>query len=107
MFYNKQKNCGWLVSILKRMRSWVRQTETLMETESDTDNDDDIDNSAVQDDLKYLKTIVVTTENLPIIKEKLRRTLTCRSIVLSNPSIDLLVEFPFFFLNVELVRKHQ
>lgn len=54
-------------------------------------------------DFEYLKSAVVNTANLPTIKEKLMLTSEYRFKILSDPSNDLLVNFPYFFINVDLV----
>lgn len=59
--------------------------------------------SIEQADIWFLKSAVCNEENLDLIKEKLLGTIQYRSKLLKEPTVDLLVEFPYFFKCPDLV----
>lgn len=56
-------------------------------------------------DYDYLKTSIVTSENIDIIKAKLVLTHEYRMGLLYNKAIDLRENFPYFFVFPDLVRR--
>lgn len=54
-------------------------------------------------DVEYLKTLVVSTENIPVIKTKLVATQKFRLEMMKIMEVDLLETFPYFFTDPALV----
>lgn len=55
------------------------------------------------DHLLWLKTVVVSDDNVSEIQSKLELTRKQRDEMVSKATVELLQEFPFFFTNPELV----
>lgn len=57
----------------------------------------------IEADFDFLKAVVVTDENMELIKGKLMSTVAYRSELSDDKNIDYLEQFPYFFTNPELV----
>lgn len=58
---------------------------------------------SVKEDLEYLKSALVNTQNMETFRTKLKATLDCRMEMVRDLHVDLLENFPFFFSNPEMV----
>lgn len=59
----------------------------------------------IADDVIFLKSLVVSNENINIFIEKLNSTRARRMEMLLDKNIHLKEQFPYFFTNIELVNK--
>lgn len=63
-------------------------------------------NNTIEEDMLFLKTVVVSEESLPQIKATLRRSSRERKIMIRPPEMEYIEHFPFFFTNPELVNSY-
>lgn len=54
-------------------------------------------------DLNFLKSVVVTKENMNLISKKLKSTVKARAELLKNAKSDFLEQFPIFFTHPNVV----
>lgn len=66
-------------------------------------NNHQVIDETLENALQFLRTCVVTAEQMPIIQQKLISTSTYRRTLFENKNINLLEQFPYFFTNPELV----
>lgn len=112
MFFNRQKNIGSLMTILKTRRQRNKK-QRINEVNEDIEiEDENVNNISTADeyteheaktDLEFLKSVVVNDNTLSIFKEKLTLTLSYRINLVKDNETDLLVNFPYFFTYPELV----
>lgn len=62
-----------------------------------------LNQSLIQGELLSLKRMVINSDNLGTIKNKLIATAEHRTELLKNKQLDLRAEFPYFFICVDLV----
>lgn len=55
------------------------------------------------EDMLYLKTVVVSPDNIAEIRKKLEATRLQRDELVKDPVTDLIIKFPFFFTHPQLV----
>lgn len=65
------------------------------------ENENNLDKQ--KSDFDELKSLLVNTSNMEIMKAKLLSTMQYRAALLNNKEMDLKKEFPFFFVSAELV----
>lgn len=53
--------------------------------------------------IESMKTIVITDESMPVLKQNLKKSRDFRDKLLANNEVDLLEMFPYFFVKPELV----
>lgn len=106
MFYNSNKNSGWMLSVLKTRRMAEKKNKDHMDiSDSKSSKPDSImytDENA-KTDVEFLKTCLVTPVTLPVIKEKLLLTTKYRKTMCKDPNTDLRTIFPYFYTHPELV----
>lgn len=107
MFYNPSTGLGWIVSKLKTIRSNMGKIAPI-----DGNNVDENENNETEDAINYdpkedvdlLLSIVVNDANMPIIHEKLRKTLYYRRKLFDDINTNLVERFPYFFTHPQLVK---
>lgn len=57
----------------------------------------------VEEIAEYLKSIVISSNNMEIFKSKLSQTMEYRSKILKNNNLSLRIHFPYFFADPSLV----
>lgn len=64
-----------------------------------------INNIDEKEDVEFLKSVIVNSDNMEIIKSKLSQTVAYRSTMLKNDQLCYRIEFPYFFTNPDLVSR--
>lgn len=102
---------GYLYNRLRYLRMLKKKEEErnnaeTVRTDETTDNTDQVltNDNYQMDDFLFLKTTVVSTDNLDKVKEKLKNTIEYRRQLLADEEIDLKEHFPYMFVHPELVR---
>lgn len=80
----------------------IREIRLDTDTTSQEDDLNDI-NLILRNEVRYLRSVMVTDENMDIVKQKLIKTLDYRANMVKDCEIYFRVEFPYFFSNPELV----
>lgn len=109
MLFDSQANSGFIAARLYNLRNKARLTDNVRKRRSRNEIGSDINdvsstsNLETQEGILILKNCNVNTQ-LELIKKKLNETLDIRVAALENNNFfQISKEFPFFFLNPELV----
>lgn len=92
---------GWFNARLKNMRGAQKKLTTNNNSNRRSARRSKIPNPS--DDVIYLKSLVVSDENMPIFIEKLNSTRGHRMEMLLDKNIHLKEMFPYFFTHPDLV----
>lgn len=90
---------GYIDNRLKYIRRCGQPEESVVNTPSSTQGN--IEN--MEENIEWLKAVVVSNENMDSIKKMLIATLDHRTQMLRNKQLFFRIEFPFFFTNPYLV----
>lgn len=102
---------GWLYDKIKNLRRQSNQTKASASSAESEESEPDIDSreeneNLCKENVEILKITVVNDNNIALIKSKLEATVQFRRKMLQYKSIDLLENFPYFFVEPKLVRKN-
>lgn len=91
---------GWAFSRLKYRRGNMKLA---ISSELNPVSEEPFSDELAKKEVDLMKTIVVSKQNLPTLKQKLDMTRHYRIKLSSDPKIELKQLFPYFFSNPELV----
>lgn len=96
---------GWFNVRLKNIRELQKRLNKSANNQLDKSvaSDNSLEEAATEDIL-FLKSLVVSEENMHIFLQKLNSTRTHRQKMLLNKEINLKEQFPYFFTNPQLVK---
>lgn len=111
MFHSTQKgSAGRLYNGFRYLRKLDRDQKAKLQLNDVSDVSQTNDANGLEqlpenytDDLLYLKTVVVSNENLDDIRRVMAKTRNVRDEMMKDGAIDYLENFPFFFVRPELV----
>lgn len=101
---------GWLNIRLKTVRENLRQlnlnaANVSLNLLNQSASESVIDDSVAADDVVFLKSLIVSDENMETFWEKLNFTRSYRQKMLLDKNIHLKEQFPYFFTHPEMVKK--
>lgn len=107
MLFNSTADTGILIAKLKTKRQKIKQQRIREKCNENSDADDSNDTyleENAKNDIEFMRTTVVTEENILIFKEKAVLTHKYRMQLLLEKTVDLQETFPYFFVRSDLVR---
>lgn len=107
MLFNVTDSTGLLIDRLKKRRQAIK-VQAKRENRHPDVRADAVDRleyteEEAKEDFLYLKTTEVNAQTLAEFQEKLRKTVGYRTNLLSDDSIDMMENFPYFFTHPQLV----
>lgn len=107
LFYHpsNHNNPGWIISKLKTRRNAANIVQSNADGEHVASVSEciELNESQQQELLDQLRSMVVTDQNIHSVKELLDKTEVLRAKLMKQDDINLLISFPSFFTNTELV----
>lgn len=95
-------NSGWLNARYYHVRATKRKQEEAERSISSLNTT--TDKGDPQEDVNFLKTLIVIPENLELFKDKLNATRTYRTKMMEKDEVEFKEHFPYFFTHpLELV----
>lgn len=95
---------GRLYNRFRYLRQLDRQKQkNVQENMSPSAPSQNLDSPYSMEDMLYLKTVVISPENIVEVRKRLESTRQQRDMLVKDAETDLMIKFPFFFTHPQLV----
>lgn len=94
---------GYLYNRVRYLRKKQSKFQQPLDQPEEEENENIDERKTMAEDFLFLKTTILTKENIDEVKEKLKATVEYRDDLLKDENLDLKEHFPYFFVQPRLV----